>query len=69
MIKRQNTQKIMIIEKIDNKGKIYQIEIFGFDLKPIWKRWMLALCWWINPKIIINNPKIIKNNNMECLFG
>jgi len=35
-----------------------EIIIDGFELKPYWKRLVLVLCWWKNPKIILKNPKI-----------
>ena len=43
-----------------------RIIIDGFRLEPYWKRLILVLCWWKNPKIILTNPKVFYRwNNGE----
>lgn len=60
-------------DKIEVIIKDNEIIIEGLELKPYWKRLMLALCWWKNPTYILRNPKAFYNRNskgeMIALFG
>jgi len=43
------------------------------ELKPYWKRVMLMLFWWKNPKFILKNPKVLYNRESKgellALYG
>ena len=67
-IKVENKEDNITIIIRDNK-----IIIEGLELKPFWKRLLLVLFWWKNPKFIIRNPRIIydrkSKGEMVALFG
>lgn len=60
-------------KKIDVIIRDDEIEIDGLELKPYWKRLLLVLCWWKEPRFIIKNPKILYNRKSKgelvALFG
>jgi hypothetical protein len=60
-------------EKIEVIIRDDEIQIEGLELKPFWKRVLLCLFWWKEPKFIIRNPKIFYNRQskgeMIALFG
>ncbi len=68
--------KVKVMNKEDKIEVVIrddEIIIEGLEFKPYWKRLLLALCWWINPRYILKNPKVYYNRNskgeMVALFG
>jgi len=58
-------------EKIEVIIEDDRIIIEGLELKPYWKKLILAIFWWKHPKFIIKNPKIFYKSKGEliALYG
>lgn len=46
------------LDNMEVEIKEDEIIIDGFEIKPYWKRLILVLCPWKNPRIILKRPKM-----------